>query len=145
VRLTRGESATVAGYRVTYLGTTFARTEQNASATARVRVHRGDDDLGVYKPSIKSFPGNSMAIGTPSVKTGLVRDVYLTLISSPRTEGRVTIGVAINPMVAWLWIGGGVVALGTMLALTPSLRRRRVGEPRSTTPDDARPKEEVSA
>jgi cytochrome c-type biogenesis protein CcmF len=80
-----------------------------------------------------------------------VRDVYLTLISSPRTEGRVTIGVAINPMVVWLWIGGGVVALGTMLALTPSLRRRRVGQPSPSTPSagsaspNPRPKQEVSA
>jgi len=151
VRLTRGESATVAGYRVTYLGSHFERTGQNSTVTARVRIDYGGDDLGVYEPAIKSFPGTTTAIGTPSVKTGLVRDVYLTLISSPSQRGRVTIGVAINPMVAWLWIGGGVVVLGTMLALTPSLCRRRPGDAPEPTPAvgepplETRPMEEVPA
>jgi cytochrome c-type biogenesis protein CcmF len=36
----------------------------------------------------------------------------------------VTIGVAVNPMVMWLWVGGGVMALGTLVALSPGLRRR---------------------
>ncbi|HYU40218.1 MAG TPA: cytochrome c-type biogenesis CcmF C-terminal domain-containing protein, partial [Acidimicrobiia bacterium] len=63
-------------------------------------------------------------IGTPSVRTGLREDVYLTLVSSPNEQGRVTIGVAVNPMVVWLWVGGGVMALGTLVALSPSLRRR---------------------
>ena len=35
-----------------------------------------------------------------------------------------TIGVAVNPMVLWLWVGGGVMAFGTLVALSPSLRRR---------------------
>jgi cytochrome c-type biogenesis protein CcmF len=30
----------------------------------------------------------------------------------------------VNPMILWLWIGGGVMALGTILALAPRLRRR---------------------
>ncbi len=151
VRINRGESASVAGYRVTYLRTDFERTGQNSSATARVRVHRGSDDLGIFKPAIKSFPGTATGIPTPAVKSGLVRDVYLTLISSPSQRDRVTIGVAINPMVVWLWIGGGVVALGTLLALTPSLRRRRPGGATDGAPSSGasplgtRPLEEVSA
>ena len=48
--------------------------------------------------------------------------MYLTLISSPNRQGRVTIGVAVNPMMLWLWLGGGVLALGTIVALTPNWR-----------------------
>jgi cytochrome c-type biogenesis protein CcmF len=125
VRLTRGESATVAGLSFTYLGSHAERDAQKTSVAARVRIADGDDVLGVYEPSISSFPGTTQGIGTPSVRTGFTRDVYLTLVSSPNQRGRVTIGVAVNPMVVWLWIGGGVVALGTIVALLPSLRRRR--------------------
>jgi cytochrome c biogenesis factor len=32
----------------------------------------------------------------------------------------------VNPMVLWLWIGGGVMALGTIVALLPV--RRRAGD-----------------
>jgi cytochrome c-type biogenesis protein CcmF len=126
VRLHRGESAVVAGYRVTYLGRTVTATDQKRVVKARIRIERGDRDLGVYAPSVNIFPGAANAIGTPSVRTGLRDDVYLTLVSTPTADaGRVTIGVAVNPMVVWLWIGGGVVALGTLLALSPAPRRRR--------------------
>ena len=78
---------------------------------ARVRIEHNGDSLGVYAPAISSFPSSQDGIGTPSVHTGLLRDVYLTLISSPSSGGHVTLGVAVNPMIVWLWIGGGVIAL----------------------------------
>lgn len=127
VRLAKGESATVAGYRVTYLGSKFSQTGQNSQVSARVRIEHGDHVIGVYAPAIKSFPGQPGGIGTPSVRTGLVEDVYLTLVSSPNQRGRVTIGVAINPMILWLWVGGLTIGLGTLVALAPSARRLRRG------------------
>jgi len=124
VRLREGQSATVRDYTVTYLDSSFERSDQKTTVSARVRVERGDDELGVYAPAISSFPNSTQGIGTPSVRTGLREDVYLTLVSSPNERGRVTLGVAVNPLVLWLWIGGAVMALGTVIALAPSLRRR---------------------
>jgi cytochrome c-type biogenesis protein CcmF len=124
VRLRRGESATVEGYTVTYLGSERTTTAQKTSVAARVRVERGGDDLGVHAPAISSFPNSMNGIGTPSVRTGLLRDVYLTLISTGGESGRVTLGVQISPLVLWLWVGGGIMALGTAVALVPAPRRR---------------------
>ena len=102
---------------------------------ARVRITHDGNDLGVSTPGISSFPNFNGGIGTPSIHTTLVRDLYLTLESTPNQRGRVTIGIAVKPMIVWLWIGGAVVALGTLLALTPSLRRKRKrGEPVVETP-----------
>ncbi len=123
VRLAEGDSATVAGVTVTYLGIDTEVTNQKTTATAQVRVEQGGDDLGTYGPAISTFPNSTQAIGTPSVHTGPLRDVYLTLVSSPNEEGRVTIGVAVNPMVLWLWIGGGVMFLGALVAVGPSAGR----------------------
>jgi cytochrome c-type biogenesis protein CcmF len=89
-----------------------------------VDIRHGGSDLGVYAPAISTFPNTAEGVGTPSVRTGLLRDVYLTVVSSPNQRGRVTIGVGINAMVVWLWIGGGVIAAGTAVALSPRLRRR---------------------
>ncbi len=102
--------------------------------TADVRIRRGGEDLGTYAPAISTFPNASEGIGTPSVRTGLREDVYLTLVSSPNEQGRVIIGVAINPMVLWLWVGGGVMAIGTAVALlavaaAPDAKRWRSRRP----------------
>jgi cytochrome c-type biogenesis protein CcmF len=148
IRLDKGESATVEGYRITYLGLETSRTGQNSEVKARLRLTHDGDDLGVYAPSIKSFSNANGGIGTPDIRSGPFRDVYLTLISSPNAGKRVTIGVAVKPLVMWLWIGGGVVAFGTLMALLPSLRRRKVTaepEPPSEPQPAARDPEPVPA
>jgi cytochrome c-type biogenesis protein CcmF len=123
VTLAQGESVRVRGYTLTYLGSEREATAQKTTIKARVRVERGGDSLGIYAPAISSFPNFGSGIPTPSVHTGLLRDVYLTLVSSPTETGRVTLGVQINPMVMWLWVGGGLMALGTAIALIPTRRR----------------------
>jgi len=122
VTLTEGESATVRGYTLTYLGTEIDRSPQKTTVKALVDV----EGLGEYAPAISTFPNSRGGIGTPSVHTGFREDLYLTLISSPNETGTVTLGVQVNPMIVWLWIGGGVMVLGTIVALIPARRRSRV-------------------
>ena len=124
VRLRRGESREVAGHTFTYLGSRTSSTGQRTTVAADVRIERGRAVLGVYAPAVSTFPNSNQAIGTPSVHTGPLRDVYLTLVSSPNRRGRITLGVGVNPMVVWIWIGGGLIALGTLAALAPAARRR---------------------
>jgi cytochrome c-type biogenesis protein CcmF len=144
VRLRKGEQTTVNGYTLTYLGSSTVRDPQKTTTSARVRVERGDRDLGVYAPAISTYPNSIEGIGTPSVRTGIKEDVYLTLVSSPKGGGRITLAVRVNPMILWLWIGGGVMALGTVLALAPRLRRRTHATSSDLDPtDDVDPTDEV--
>jgi cytochrome c-type biogenesis protein CcmF len=148
VQLRRGESATVRGYTVTYVDRAISTTGQKTTVEAKIDVVRGGRDLGTYAPAISTFPNTNGGIGTPSVRTSWREDLYLTLISSPTTADRVTLGVAVNPMVLWLWIGGAVMGFGTLLALVPTRRRSAVrdtppgSEPRTAPP--AREVEEVA-
>src|SRR5213078_4529017 len=87
--------------------------------------------------ALNQFPFASQAIGTPSVKTGPTEDVYLTLVASPKNPGDpAVIGVVVQPLIAWLWIGGLVMLLGTALAAWPGRRRRRPTDPASAALPD---------
>ncbi|MHB8671078.1 MAG: cytochrome c-type biogenesis CcmF C-terminal domain-containing protein, partial [Acidimicrobiales bacterium] len=120
-RLTPGQSAVLAGHRVTYLSTTEVRHGNRTSMEARVRI----DGAQVYRPAVSRFPFATQAIGTPSVRTGLRDDVYLTLVSPPDSAGgSAVIGVLVQPLVIWLWLGGGLMGVGTVLAAWPGRRRR---------------------
>ena len=110
--LARDQSATVSGYTSPTSATDARERRRSDRVAVELQIHHGGSDLGVYAPAISTFPGTSDGIGTPSMRTGLLRDVYLTLVSSPNQKGRITIGVDINAMVVWLWIGGFVIALG---------------------------------
>ncbi len=136
VTLTRGQTTTVRDYTVTYLDRTLQSTKQKTTITARVKVERNRHSLGVYAPAISTFPNANGGIGTPSVHTGIRDDLYLTLVSSPTEADRITLGVAVNPLVLWLWIGGGVMLFGTLLSLTPTRRRRVVGAPVEIVPPE---------
>jgi cytochrome c-type biogenesis protein CcmF len=144
VQLKKGEATKVDGYTLTYLASSTERSAQKATITAHVRVERGGRDLGVYAPAISTYPNSTDGIGTPSVHTGLTEDLYLTLVSSPTGGGRITIGVRVNAMIVWLWIGGAVMALGTGLALAPRLRRPTRPAPRARDEPQGDPEPDVA-
>jgi cytochrome c-type biogenesis protein CcmF len=140
-RLVEGEKVSLKSHTFTYLGTDRDRTGQKDTIKARVRIERGGSNLGVYAPALSIFPNapGGAAIGTPSVRTGLIRDVYLTLVASPDQDGRITLGVQLSPLVVWLWVGGGVIVVGTGIAIWPTRRARRRPEAGSAPLDPPAP------
>jgi hypothetical protein len=64
-------------------------------------------------------------VGTPAIDSNIVHDVYLTIDSLPAASGGpVGIGVIVQPLVVWLWVGGAILVFGSLLALVPGRRRR---------------------
>jgi cytochrome c-type biogenesis protein CcmF len=122
----------VDGHTFEFLGLTQVTTPASVATEALVRV----DGRGIFRPAVTSFGSNTEAVGTPAIDSSLVDDVYLTIDTLPLTRGGpVTIGVTIQPLVIWLWIGGGVLVAGSALAVVPVRRRRRDGVITSRPPD----------
>jgi cytochrome c-type biogenesis protein CcmF len=79
----------------------------------------------VYTPKITTYLGRGTQVPTPSVRTGAAGDIYLTLgqgAAPGDTTAEVT--VSLKPLIVWLWVGGAVMAIGTILAAFPGRRRR---------------------
>ncbi|HMC67784.1 MAG TPA: cytochrome c-type biogenesis CcmF C-terminal domain-containing protein, partial [Mycobacteriales bacterium] len=122
VSMTPGQTITIEGHRLEYLGSTASVDDRRSSVGARIRVDGGK----TYTPQLRRFPNNAQAIGTPSVRTGLVDDVYLSLLTAPGDGDTVNLRVIIEPLAVWMWIGGGVIAFGTVLAAWPGRRRNPI-------------------
>ena len=54
---------------------------------------------------------------------GFWEDLYVVLGSFDREGGWAVIKVLVNPMVAWIWMGGAIMAFGTLIALWPTRSR----------------------
>ncbi|HEY5699054.1 MAG TPA: heme lyase CcmF/NrfE family subunit [Acidimicrobiales bacterium] len=120
-RLGEGDSAEVGGHSVTYLG--LETIERSAKTETRAQVQIDDD--GVFTPSLSEFAFGGQAIGTPSVRVGLTGDVYLALQALPEDgSDEILLRVVVQPLILWLWVGGAVMAVGTILAGWPGNRRR---------------------
>ena len=134
VTLSRGEEARFGGYVLRYEGQRIVRQPQRTVLIADVSVFRegsGDALTPVTKvsPSLNLYPAASEPIGTPSIRYGMVRDLYASVIGFSDDGERATLRLHDNPGVAWLWTGGAVMALGGLAAVWPDGRRRREGSP----------------
>ena len=120
--LEAGRAANFAGHEIVYLGSAVVVHENRTERVAYVRV----DDAKTYGPAIATYPFASQTIGIPSVRSTLRDDVALSVLTFPDEAGadRVILRVTVQPLVAWLWLGGIVMALGTALSLVPDRSRR---------------------
>jgi cytochrome c-type biogenesis protein CcmF len=124
-----GQTTSFDGHSFTYLGTQEVATSTHTALRAVVKVDHGR----AYTPAVNNYPFADEAIGTPSVKSSAAEDIYLTFASTPsKPGGQAVIGVIIEPMVAWIWIGGAVILAGTALSAWPGRRRRKVSTPSVT-------------
>jgi cytochrome c-type biogenesis protein CcmF len=125
VTLLAGTSARFAGHRVTFVGFDLVRTPARQATEALVKV----DGAGPYRPAVSQFGAGTEAVGTPAIASNPLVDVYLTIDALPTGQGGpVVLGVTVQPLVVWLWVGGAIVILGALLAAIPG-RRRRATDP----------------
>jgi cytochrome c-type biogenesis protein CcmF len=118
--LTQGQSAQFAGHELVYVGQNIK--QESAKIVDQVLITI--DGTGPWAPSLNKFANGNQTIGTPSVRTTFTDDVVVSVIDIKDGEnGSVTIRVTVQPLIMWLWIGGGVMALGTLLAVFPGRRR----------------------
>ncbi len=135
-RVVPGQTIDFGGHVLTYIGTSAQNHPNRRSLVAKVRV----DHSKVLTPAVSLFGSSKEGTGTPSVDSGAFDDVYLTLVQPPTgTSPSILLGVVVQPLVMWLWIGGSLIGLGTFMAALPERRRRRRKADPPGSPGDGEP------
>lgn len=134
VTLHPGQTASFDGHTFTYVGTKEVNRPNRTALEATVIV----DGSHRSEPAVSQYALTSEEVGTPAVWSRPNEDVYLTLTSTPSAKGGpAAIGIIIEPLVMWIWIGGGIMVAGTILAIWPGRRRRRPTQAASAPVPDA--------
>jgi len=77
-------------------------------------------------PGVRQYLVSGRQIGSPVTATSLSDNVQLSLNGQTLEPGApVIIRITVHPLVQWLWIGGAVMALGTILSAFPTKHARR--------------------
>jgi cytochrome c-type biogenesis protein CcmF len=118
--LAKGESGIVDGQTIQFVGNSSIASPSHSELRAALRVDGG----GVFYPAISEFGANTQAVGSPAIDSSLRDDVYLTIANIPSKGTSWTFLVVVQPLVVWMWIGGGLVAVGSVLSAVPGRRRR---------------------
>jgi len=134
VTLARGQRTVISGQYITFGGFHEVRDSLESATQLVVTV-----DGHALRPAVTTFNGRSgQTVGTPAIDSNLLRDVYVTFdavggngatsgaqVQSDLPAGSVVLGVTVEPLLAWLWIGGLIVGFGSVISFT---RRRHNDE-----------------
>lgn len=123
-----GDTVTLGGYTMEYNGLTDARAEDGRHMTiARATVYRDGEVVDTIRPRRDTFltfdsntqsftPTTNMSI--PGAHSTLAADFYAIITF---WEGNtVTFRIYLNPLINFVWLGGIILILGTVVALWPS-------------------------
>jgi len=121
--LRRGEHTDLAGYRVRFDGLAASEESNHFKVTGTFTVANGRGAGTVLQPAKKFYPQEQSPIAYVDYRLGLREDVYLVLGDFARDGSQATVRLQVNRLVSWIWIGGFILTLGTVLALVPERRR----------------------
>jgi cytochrome c-type biogenesis protein CcmF len=136
VTLATGQRTVVAGQYITFRG--FQSVKNSLLSATQLRVYVGGHEL---LPAVTTYNGRSgQSVGTPAIDSSLLRDVYLTFdavggngatsgaqVQSNLPAGSVVLGVTVEPLISWLWIGGLLVGAGAALSFLRRSHHDEVG------------------
>jgi cytochrome c-type biogenesis protein CcmF len=113
----------VSGHTLTFVGVADASTAAFRQTNALIDV-----DGQIFEPGIQQFPNGTQQIGKPTVRNTATDSVLLALLDLPDGSGddvSVRIRAIRQPLIVWLWIGGGIMAWVPCSPRSPAVVRTR--------------------
>ena len=95
---------------------------------ASLSVIRDGHALGLMEPEQRFYTASQQATSHVAIRTSPREDLYVVLAGQDPDSKKAIVQVFINPLVMWVWVGGVVLLLGTLLALVPSRVEREMAE-----------------
>ncbi len=116
-----GEHAVVGPFALQYDSLTRAVEPTYEAFIARLVVSRNGQPLTVLFPEKRVYFAQNQPTTEVALRTSLLEDLYVILAGFEPSR-TATFKVFVNPLVAWLWLGGLVIVLGTVIAIWPERR-----------------------
>ena len=101
----------------------------NANYTAdraTIEVFKGHRSLMLLFPERRFYTASQVTQTVVAMHSSLAEDLYVVYAGRSPEDNNPVIHAYINPLVAWIWLGGLVMALGTVLAMVPSRQPQMV-------------------
>jgi cytochrome c-type biogenesis protein CcmF len=118
--LASGQSLSVGDYRVQFEGLRGTQQPTHLRVEGSFRVFHREQDEGMLQPALKFFPTQQAPIGRATHLSNLREDIYLILSGfSEVNRNEATVKVLVRPLVVWMWIGGFIIAIGTLICILP--------------------------
>jgi len=120
-----GESFKIGSYTLRFQGLDEKDTPHLESATALVEVLRDDGrEITLMEPAKLFFKRPQQPATKVAIHSTPVADLYVVLAGIDDGGQTATFEVFLTPLVFWLWAGGVLMVLGTVVVMWPNVRER---------------------
>ncbi len=96
------------------------------SEWAVIDVYKGGKQIATMYPERRFYTASQQTSTIVANRSRLNEDLYLVYTGRNQDTGRPIIKAHVNPLVMWIWIGVHVILIGTIIALIPSLKPKRL-------------------
>ena len=121
-----GESQDVGGYTYTFHGAESVSGPNYDATRGRLTVTSGGNTIATLSPERRQYLVSGRETTEAGIRTRPLGDLFAT-IGDAQGDGAYTVRLHFKPLIAWIWAGVIIMAIGGFVSLTD--RRLRVGAP----------------
>jgi cytochrome c-type biogenesis protein CcmF len=124
VQVKQGEIVHVGEYALRYEGMRAYDETYRQVIWTDFAVWRNGRELGKLSPGKSFHPNEQQPIAQIGIRSTPWEDLYMILGGVERDGSAATLKIMVNPMVMWIWIGGIIITMGTLITVIPSRSAR---------------------
>ncbi len=122
-----GETLTVSGKTVRLKNVWGREEPQRSVIGATLDILAKDGSVtGTLEPRMNFYRVSDQPVPTPDVKSSIKGDLYVNLMAFEANGANATIKVIVEPLVPWIWFGGLVIVIGSIIGMFHGGRRAAV-------------------
>jgi cytochrome c-type biogenesis protein CcmF len=128
VRMSPGDVHEAGGYRFRFEGVETVPGPNYEASRGHFTVFDGEKRIAVLQPEKRTYFASQRPMTEAAIDWGLTRDLYVSLgepLNGNGSSGDWALRIYYKPFVRWIWLGGVLMALGGILAVTDKRYRTR--------------------
>jgi cytochrome c-type biogenesis protein CcmF len=115
-----GESVSLEEYTITYTGPAMSEDHEKRIVLANVDVQRHGKFVATIKPAQYIYKASPGQPSTEIARYGTLRnDLYVSPGIINATTKQASFRVYVNPLIAFVWLGVGILLLGALISIWP--------------------------
>ncbi len=137
IRLQQGESVSLGNYEMVFNGVQrFPGADDLIITEATADVYENGRFIKTITPRDELYTRTGQPMTIPDARYGFGEDFYVILVNwEPTSADAATFRVYLNPLINWVWAGGIIFMIGTLVAIwTESVPERAAARVRKPVP-----------
>jgi len=124
-----GQTVEFENYSIQYKGLDQRKNSNQEENYALLDLYQGDKLLREVRPAKFFYYAQQQPSTEVDIYSRVKEDVYFILGSFDPLTNTVKVRVILQPFIFWLWMGGLILVVGSMIAMSPSLKFESVSLP----------------